>query len=169
MDELATLENVSGSIEFVGGKVLTFTVANETYAIGIQDVKEIIEYGGVTRVPMVNAQISGVLNLRGRIVPVIDLAERLQLPGEAAGKRSCVVVLDVKHGDEVVELGLMVNAVNQVITVDANDLQQAPSFGTRIRDDFILSMARVDGEFVIILDHPAVLSIEEMAEAVPCI
>lgn len=168
MADLATLTEADGRGKFVGGKVLTFTIANETYAIGIHDIKEIIEYGGVTRVPMVSAQVRGVLNLRGRIVPVIDLAERLRLPGESAGKRACVVVVDVKNGEEVVELGMIVNAVNQVITVHEDDMQAAPSFGTRIRDDFILCMARIGGEFVIILDHPAVLSIEEMAEAVPC-
>jgi purine-binding chemotaxis protein CheW len=169
MDERVPVSAASERTQFVGGKVLTFSVGGDVYAIGIQDIKEIIEYGGVTRVPMVNRQIGGVLNLRGRIVPVVDLAERLQLPSDGAGRRSCVVVLDVKNGDDAMELGMMVSAVNQVITVEETDLQPAPSFGTRIRDDFILSMARIGGEFVVILDHPTVLSIDEMAEAVPCI
>lgn len=150
----------------LGGKVLTFSVAGEVYGIGIRDVKEIIEYGGVTRVPMVGRQIRGVLNLRGRIVPVIDLAERLALPGSTEpGRRTCVVVLNTRAGDETVELGVAVDAVNQVLPVEEAELQAPPSFGTNIRDDFIASMAKVADRFVVILDQARVLSIDELAES----
>jgi purine-binding chemotaxis protein CheW len=148
-----------------GANVLTFSVAGQVYGIGISDVREIIEYGAVTRVPMVGRQIRGVLNLRGRIVPVIDLAERLELPGGAeAGRRACVVVVNARAGDEVMELGLAVDGVNKVLPLDAGQMRAAPSFGTAIRDDFIVSMARVEEGYVVILDQARVLCIDELAE-----
>jgi purine-binding chemotaxis protein CheW len=156
---------LAGPEQALGANVLTFSVAGHLYGIGISDVREIIEYGTVTRVPMVGRQIRGVLNLRGRIVPVIDLAERLALPGgDRVGRRACVVVVNARVGDEVVELGLAVDGVNKVLPIEPEQMRAAPSFGTMIRDDFIVSMAKVGEEFIVILDQSTVLCIDELAE-----
>lgn len=158
-------EALAGPEPALGANVLTFSVAGHLYGIGISDVREIIEYGMVTRVPMVGRQIRGVLNLRGRIVPVIDLAERLALPaGGGPGRRACVVVVNARGGDETVELGLAVDGVNKVLPIDPEQMRAAPSFGATIRDDFIVSMAKVDDEFIVILDQGRVLCIDELAE-----
>jgi purine-binding chemotaxis protein CheW len=142
---------------------LTFMLGGEVFAIGILHIKEIIEYGQLTTVPMMPAFIRGVINLRGAVVPVVDLASRFGgKPGEVT-RRSCIIILEMEVGDEVQVIGVVVDAVNEVLEIAAADIEPPPSFGTKIRTDFIAGMGKVQERFVIILNVNKVLSSEEMA------
>ncbi|MBQ5947354.1 chemotaxis protein CheW [Massilia sp. ST3] len=143
---------------------LTFMLGGETFAIGILAIKEIIEYGGVTEVPMMPACIRGVINLRGAVVPVMDLAVRFGRAPTAIGKRTCTVIVEIEADGEQQVVGVMVDAVNAVLEIAAADIEKAPSFGARIRTDFIAGMGKVNGKFVILLDVGNVLSAEGVDE-----
>ena len=143
---------------------LTFMLGEEMFAIGILSIREIIEYGYVTDVPMTPPFIRGVLNLRGAVVPVVDLAVRFgRLAGEVS-KRTCIVIVDIEadSGGQH-QMGVVVDAVNEVLEIADGDIEPPPEFGTRIRNDFIKSMGKIDGKFVVILDLNRVLSVEEVA------
>lgn len=143
---------------------LTFVLARETYAVEIAQVREIIEYGHVTEVPMMPPAVRGVINLRGAVVPVIDLAARFGRERAQVARRTCIVIVEVPHDDALQTLGVMVDAVVEVLEVDASDIEPPPSFGVRIRTDFIAGMARVGGRFVVVLDATRVFSIDELAD-----
>lgn len=142
---------------------LTFALGAEMFAIGILHIKEIIEYGTLTGVPMMPGFIRGVINLRGAVVPVIDLASRFGgRPGEIT-RRTCIVIVELQAGEgETHVLGVVVDAVSAVLEIAGADIEPAPAFGTRIRTDFIAGMAKVGGKFVILLDVDRVLSMDEM-------
>jgi purine-binding chemotaxis protein CheW len=142
---------------------LTFMLGGEMLAIGILAVREIIEYGGLTEVPMMPECIRGVINLRGAVVPVLDLSARFGRPSTAVTKRTCIVIVEVNHGEEQQVIGVVVDAVNAVLEISAADIEPPPSFGARIRSDFIAGMGKVNGKFVILLDVNQVLSIDEMS------
>jgi purine-binding chemotaxis protein CheW len=143
---------------------LTFTLGAEMFAIGILHIKEIIEYGTLTAVPMMPGFVRGVINLRGAVVPVIDLASRFGGRPSEATRKTCIVIVELRlpDGDTRV-LGAVVDAVSAVLEIGRADIEPAPSFGTRIRTDFIAGMAKVGGRFVILLDVDRVLSMDEMA------
>jgi purine-binding chemotaxis protein CheW len=142
---------------------LTFTLSGEMYAIGILNIKEIIEYGSVTAVPMMPEFIRGVINLRGAVVPVVDLASRFSRAASPVTRRTCIVIIEVESGDERHDVGVMVDAVSEVLEIPATEIEPAPSFGAKIRADFIQGMGKVNGKFVIILNVGNVLSVDEMA------
>jgi purine-binding chemotaxis protein CheW len=143
---------------------LTFFVAGERYAIAILDVKEIIEVSQMTRVPMTPDYIRGVINLRGNVVPVVDLCARLGKGRCELTKRSCIVLVEVDTRNERQQLGMLVDEVNEILEIPSSHLQPAPDFGTDIRTDFIQSMGRVDDVFMILLDINHVLSVEELSQ-----
>ena len=155
---LATAAGDQGSQQY-----LTFTLNAEMFAIGILNIKEIIEYGTLTEIPMMPAFIRGVINLRGAVVPVIDLAARFGRERLRSGRRSCIVIVEVNGDAGTQTLGVMVDGVSEVIDIAAADIEPAPSFGARIRTDFIAGMARREGRFVILLEVGRVFSIDELA------
>ena len=142
---------------------LTFSLHGEMFAVGILNVKEIIEYGNLTEIPMMPSFIRGVINLRGAVVPVIDLSCRFGNQITEVGKRTCNVIVEVQEGDFRHDIGIMVDAVSEVIEIAAKDIEPPPSFGAKIRADFIAGMGKVAGKFVIILNIMKVLSVEEIA------
>jgi purine-binding chemotaxis protein CheW len=142
---------------------LGFHIAEEEYAIGILRVREILEYDTVTRVPTTPPSIRGVINLRGSVVPVVDLAVKLGLPESVITKRSCVVVVDVELEDERTVMGLLTDAVSQVIDLPATEIEPPPPFGTRVRVDCLLGMGRAGKKFVLLLDIDKLLSAQELA------
>lgn len=142
---------------------LTFMLGGETYAMGILSIKEIIEYGNLTEVPRMPDFIRGVINLRGAVVPVIDLGARFGKQVTAITRRTCIVIIEVANGEETQDVGVMVDAVNEVLEISASEIEPAPSFGANIRADFIDGMGKINGKFVIILNIHQVLSVEEMA------
>jgi purine-binding chemotaxis protein CheW len=142
---------------------LTFMLGEERYAVGILHIKEIIEYGSLATVPMMPDCVRGVINLRGAVVPVMDLSARFGRGQSVIGKRSCIVIVEA-GGEEKQVLGMLVDAVNAVVEIGAEDIEPAPSFGTRIRPDFIAGMGKYNGRFVILLDIERVLSSEEIVD-----
>jgi purine-binding chemotaxis protein CheW len=141
---------------------LTFMLGGEAFAIGILHIKEIIEYAGLTEVPMMPECIRGVINLRGAVVPVMDLSARFGKQPTAITKRTCIIIVEVEAGNERHDMGVVVDAVNAVLEIPASEIEPAPSFGARIRTDFIAGMGKVNGKFVILLDVNRVLSIDEI-------
>jgi purine-binding chemotaxis protein CheW len=142
---------------------LTFSSGSETFAIGILGVKEIIEYAGVTEVPMMSECVRGVINLRGAVVTVMDLAARFGRPRATIGKRSCVIIVELEEAGEQHVVGILVDSVSAVLEIAAEDIEPSPGFGARIRTEFIAGMGKVKDKFVILLDVARVFSIEEIA------
>ncbi len=142
---------------------LTFMLTGETYAIGILRIKEIIQYGQLTEVPRMPTFIRGVINLRGSVVPVIDLSARFGKKPTSIGRRNCIIIIEVAAGTETQNVGVMVDAVNAVLEIPADQIEPAPTFGANIRADFIEGMGKINGKFVIILNIQHVLSMDDMA------
>jgi purine-binding chemotaxis protein CheW len=148
---------------------LTFMLAGEMFAIGILAIKEIIEYGHLTEVPMMPASVRGVINLRGAVVPVIDLQARFGRPASAVTKRTCIVIVETaptKAADDGQVIGVVVDAVSEVLELPASEIEPPPSFGSAIRSDFVCGMAKVRGKFVIVLDVANVLAVEDFSTLV---
>lgn len=144
---------------------LTFNLGEEMFAIGILAIREIIEYGHLTEVPMVPPFIRGVINLRGSVVPVVDLSVRFGRPPCQITKRTCIVIIETAdtEGRHNQQMGIVVDAVSEVLEIPATDIEPPPEFGARIRIDFISGMGKVNGKFVVLLDVSKILSIEEVA------
>ena len=141
---------------------LTFVLAGEVFAMGILAIKEIIEYAELTEVPMMPEYVRGVINLRGAVVPVIDLSVRFGKPSSPVTKRTCIVIIEVETHNERHVLGVVVDAVNAVLDIPASEVEPPPAFGASIRTDFIRGMGKVSGKFVILLDVNHVLAADEM-------
>lgn len=163
MTQPVTRASVAASVEQVQRQLLTFLLDGEPFAIDILVIKEIIEYGSLTEVPLMPDFIRGVLNLRGSVVPVIDLAARFGRSPAQIGRRTCIVIIEMENDGEMQDVGVVVDAVNEVLELPADQIQPAPTFGTRIRADFVSGMVELEGRFVIVLDVDRVLSIDEMA------
>lgn len=165
---MQVVETQRTAVQPVAGQVeeqqyLTFTLGEEMFAIGILSVREIIEYGQVTEVPMTPPFIRGVINLRGAVVPVVDLAARFGREPREITRRSCIVVIDMETAKGKQEMGIVVDAVSEVLEIPPADIEPPPEFGARIRIDFIAGMGKVAGKFVVILKLGQVLSLEEVA------
>jgi len=142
---------------------LTFQLGGEMFAIGILNIKEIIEYGSLTEVPMMPEFIRGVINLRGAVVPVLDLSARFGRKRTEVTRRTCIVIIEVETNEEKHDVGVVVDSVSEVLEIAAGEIEPAPSFGTKIRADFIHGMGKVNGKFVIILSVNNVLSLDDLA------
>jgi len=161
---------------------LTFALADEMFGIDILSVKEIIEYGGVTDVPMMPRTVRGVINLRGAVVPVVDLLARFGQPSSAVGRRTCIVIVEkVCAGEPSHVIGVVVDAVSAVLRIPASEIEPAPEFGMRLRAEFVLGLGKDTrkvrsketdrdkaskpddrGRFVILLDLDEVLNLEQL-------
>lgn len=146
-----------------GQQYLTFSLGQEMFAVGILNIREIIEYGSVTTVPMMPTFVRGVINLRGSVVPVIDLAARFGRPPCEITRRSCIVIVELESEGERQELGVVVDAVSEVLEIPDTEIEPAPAFGAKIRTDFIAGMGKVNDHFVILLNMNNVLAVEEIA------
>jgi purine-binding chemotaxis protein CheW len=146
---------------------LTFRIGREEFAIGIVAIREIMEYTDPTEVPMTPDFIRGVINLRGAVVPVIDLCARFGREQTDVSRKTCIVILEVEveYEEETMRqvIGVIVDEVSQVLEIAAGEIEPPPRFGARIRTEFISGMAKVDGRFVIVLDVQRVLDVEELA------
>ena len=137
-------------------------LGNDAYAIGILSIKEIIEYTTMTEVPLMPACVRGVINLRGAVVPVIDLQVSFGQTPSPVTKRTCIVIVEVLGPEGQQVMGVVVDAVNEVLDIDASDIEPPPAFGTRIRTDFISGMGKVRGKFVILLNVNRVLDLDDL-------
>ncbi len=145
------------------GQFLTFTLQNEIYGLDILRVREILEYTRPTTVPMMPGFVHGVINLRGNVVPVIDLAQRFGRSATVLMPRTCIVIIEIDGEDGPQAVGILVDAVNAVLDLESAQIEPAPSFGTGLRQDFIRGMARTDKGFIILLEVGRVLSVDDMA------
>src|SRR3990172_3421968 len=145
---------------------LSFLLAGEEFGIGILKVKEILEYGAVTRVPTTPPWIRGVINLRGSVVPVVDLAVKFGLAESAVTRWSCIVIVETELEGESTVMGVVADAVSQVIDLTPADIEPPPAFGSRVRVEFLLGMGKLDQKFVLLLDIDRLLSTSELVTVV---
>ena len=142
---------------------LSFTLGDEVFAMDIRTVREIIQHATLTVVPLMPPFVRGVINLRGSVVPVIDLQSRFGRGRAVVGKKTCTIVFDASSEGEKLELGLLVDAVSEVITIPADQIEPPPQFGTTIRREFIQGLGKVHGDFIVILEPSRALDVDEMA------
>jgi purine-binding chemotaxis protein CheW len=141
---------------------LTFLTAGEEYAISIVKVSEIVEYEAVTTVPNTPIWFRGVTNLRGRVVPVVDLAVKFGLPASRITKFSCIIIAEVMFEGENLTMGVLADSVSQVIDLSADEIEETPPFGTRVKTEYLLGMGALGKKFCLILDIDKVLSADEL-------
>lgn len=159
-----TREDTNRDTEQKVQQYLTFMIGGEEYAVSLLKVKEIIEYDVVTEIPKTPQWVRGVINLRGNVVPVIDLAVKFRLPASVAGKLTCIVITEVECEGEAAVMGIMADSVRQVIDLKQEEIEVPPTFGTRVKVDYLLGMARSGKKFCLLLDTEKVLSTEELLE-----
>lgn len=143
------------------GKYLTFNLADEEFGISILKVKEIIGMMSITPVPRVPEFVKGVINLRGKVIPVVDLRLKFGMPEAEYDERTCIIVVEVARSNAVTNMGIVVDAVNDVANIRSEDVEQTPSFGVSLDTDYIMGMAKSEGQVKILLDIDRVLSQEE--------
>lgn len=143
-------------------KYLTFLLGSEVYAFSILKVKEIIEYGDITSMPMMPDFICGAINLRGKVVPVIDLSLRMEKAAADISRRTCIVIVELSTGDGVINIGVIIDSVSKVVDLQADEIEPAPSFGGNIRTDFIEGMGKLENEFIIVLNLDRVISMDDI-------
>ena len=166
MSQAKNMPVIAGNAAAVGEEqqYLTFLLSGEMFAIAILNIKEIIEYGSLTEVPMMPGFIRGVINLRGSVVPVVDLSVRFGRSRTEISRRTCIVIIEVENADaSKQDIGVMVDSVSEVLEIPRSEIEPPPAFGARIRVDFMHGMGKVAGKFVIILDANKVLSVEELS------
>jgi len=144
------------------GKYLTFSMASEEYGIGILKIKEIIGMMSITTVPQTPEFIKGVINLRGKVIPVIDLRLRFGMTANDYTERTCIIVVEIPGLSGTVMIGIVVDSVSEVMSIKGDEIEETPTFGTKLNTDYILGMAKMDGGVKILLDIDRVLSRDEM-------
>jgi purine-binding chemotaxis protein CheW len=143
---------------------LTFFLVNEECAISILKVREIIEYDAITTVPKMEPWVRGVINLRGSVVPVVDLAAKFGMEQKPVGKTTCIVIVEARFEDQQTIVGLIVDAVSQVMELAHDDIQPVPDFGTSVQMDYLIGMAQSGKKFALLLDVDKVLTTEELRD-----
>jgi len=168
MSNLTFESNETLSTSFSSGKFLTFLLSEESYGVEVLRIREIIRMQKITPVPQMPAHVKGVINLRGKVIPVVDLRLKFNLNAEETTERTCVIVVDVDNGQGVnTLLGLVVDAVEEVLSVTENDVEPSPDFGTRLSTECCLGIAKVKDNVITLLDIEKVVSAElagELAE-----
>jgi len=144
------------------GKYLSFSLGDEEYGVEILKVQEINGLTEATRVPRTPEHVRGVVNLRGKVIPVIDLRRKLGMEPVDDTEKTCNIVVQVRHGDEAVTMGVIVDDVSEVLNFSADQIEPPPAFGAGVEADFIIGMGKLDDEVVILLDIAKVLSGEEL-------
>lgn len=140
------------------GKYLTFTLADEAYGIGILKIKEIIGMMPVTPVPQTPEFVKGVINLRGKVIPVIDLRRRFGMETIDYSERACTIVVEIEKNADILEVGIVVDSVSEVLSIKGEDIEDTPEFGTNLKTDDILGMAKIQGGVKILLDIDTVFN-----------
>lgn len=143
---------------------LTFTLGEEVFAVGTRNVREIIEYGRLTHVPLMPPSILGVINLRGGVVPIMDLRLRFGQGATQVSRRSCIIILEVQREGIDQVIGIVVEAVNAVLEIPQQDIEPPPSFGSHIPTDFLIGMGKLDTSLVVLIDIGRVLSLDDLRQ-----
>jgi purine-binding chemotaxis protein CheW len=144
------------------GKYLTFALAGEEYGIGILKVKEIIGVMAITTVPRTPDFIKGVINLRGKVIPIADLRLKFGMESMDYTDRTCIIVVEISGAERTILMGIVVDSVSEVLNIKSSDIEETPSFGSRLDTDFILGMAKINGAVKILLDIDRVFRAEEL-------
>ncbi len=145
------------------GKYLTFNLADEEYGIGILKVKEIIGMITITAVPQTPSHVKGVINLRGKVIPVIDLRLKFGLPAMDYTERTCIIVMEISKDDGHILIGILVDSVSEVLNIKGADIEDTPNFGTNLNTDYIMGMAKAGGKIKILLDIDKVMNADDVA------
>ncbi|MFY8268808.1 MAG: chemotaxis protein CheW [Terrimicrobiaceae bacterium] len=163
MEKVSATPSESSSRAALAGKYLTFALSNEAYGIPVLKVREIITMLYITMVPQMPPYVKGVINLRGKVIPVIDLRAKLGLPKTEITDSTCIVVVQISvTAGEVKHIGLIVDAVEEVANVAGEDIEPAPDFGGSIEVSYILGMAKIKGEVKSLLDIDKVIAADEI-------
>ena len=157
----STLAPASG-LDKRAGKYLTFMVGKEEFGVPVLKVREIMGMQDVTSLPLTPAYLKGVINLRGKVTPVIDLRLKFGLPGIDTTERTCIVVVQVQGESAPIVIGIVVDEVSEVLTMTSGDIEDTPDFGADVATDYILGMARIKGKVKILLDIDRVLTSREI-------
>jgi purine-binding chemotaxis protein CheW len=165
MTEQTVMDQAVKVINNKGGKYLTFSLAGEEYGLVILKVKEIIGIMPITVVPQTPPYIRGVINLRGKVIPVIDLRLKFSIAAAEYTERTCIIVVEISAAGRMILMGILVDSVSEVLNIKAADIEEAPSFGTRLNTEYILGMAKAGGGIKILLDIDKILSSEEIKAA----
>ena len=162
-DSIDTLDQAIQEITIKTGKYLTFTLADETYGIGILKVKEIIGMMPITSVPRTPDFVKGVINLRGKVIPVIDLRLKFSMDSIPYSDRTCIIVVEIDSESGTLLIGIVVDAVSEVLNITQEEIEDTPAFGTKLDIDYILGMAKIEGSVKILLNIDQVLSTQEIS------
>jgi purine-binding chemotaxis protein CheW len=165
MTEQTVMDQAVKVINNKEGKYLTFSLAGEEYGLVILKVKEIIGIMPITVVPQTPPYIRGVINLRGKVIPVIDLRLKFSIAAAEYTERTCIIVVEISAAGRMILMGILVDSVSEVLNIKAADIEEAPSFGTRLNTEYILGMAKAGGGIKILLDIDKILSSEEIKAA----
>ena len=157
-EETRVFDQTLKSVEKREGKYLTFTLGKEEYGIGILKIKEIIGLVDVTSIPNTPDFVKGVINLRGKVIPIVDLRMRFGMKKVDYTERTCIVVVEIYGQSDKIIIGLVVDAVSEVLNIRKEDIEDAPDFGTKLDTEYILGMAKMGGGVKILLDIDKVLS-----------
>ena len=145
------------------GKYLTFTLAEEEYGIGILKIKEIIGMMPITTVPQTPEFVKGVINLRGKVIPVVELRLRFGMDAADYTERTCIIVVEILEASGKIQIGIVVDSVSEVLNIKGEDIEETPTFGAKLNTDYILGMAKMEGGVKILLDIDKVLNAEEVS------
>jgi purine-binding chemotaxis protein CheW len=148
------------------GKYLTFALAGEEYGIGILKVKEIIGLMPITTVPQTPGYVKGVINLRGKVIPVADIRLKFGMEPMAYNDRTCIIVVEIKGADRTIPMGIVVDSVSEVLNIKGAEIEDTPNFGSHLNTAFILGMAKINGLVKILLDIDRVFREEEITAVV---
>ena len=144
---------------------LTFKLAEEIFAVDVAKVREILEFTSITKVPQTPDFMRGVINLRGSVVPVMDMRLKFGMPVTEKTVNTCIIVVEVNHGGETIIIGALADSVQEVFELEPEQIEPAPRIGTKLNTDFILGMGKHDGQFIMILDIDRTFTSEEIATA----
>lgn len=150
-------------MEIQGGKFLTFALGHEEYGIPIQKVKEIIGMMEITAIPKTPKFIKGVINLRGKIIPIMDLRLKFEMEEKAYSERTCIIVVDIKLEEAKKQMGIAVDAVSEVVNIQASEIEPPPEYGTHTCAGLLTGMGKVKGKVILLLDIEKILDGEEIA------
>jgi purine-binding chemotaxis protein CheW len=157
------LETMSRTLQDKEGKYLTFTLGQEEYGIGILKVREIIGMMEITSVPRTPEHVKGVINLRGKVIPVISLRSKFEIQEEEYTDRTCIIVVEISGSGGAIPIGIIVDSVSEVLNISGEDIEPTPKMGSALNTEYIMGMAKIKGKVKILLDIDRVLSSDEVS------
>ncbi|MBF0454713.1 MAG: chemotaxis protein CheW [Magnetococcales bacterium] len=143
---------------------LTFLLDDEVFAVDISKIREVLEYTSVTKVPRTPRFMRGVINLRGSVVPVVDMRAKFQMPSTEKTVNTCIIILEVATEEGMTVMGALADSVQEVMELGPGQIEPPPKIGTRLRSDFLIGMGKHDGRFIMILDIDKIFSADELSQ-----